>query len=60
MEVLPKVESDKEVAIDEAEEDRQDEVNEDLLKLEETLCNIQITPTPCSLWGYFCYTFGHV
>uniref|UniRef100_A0A8C7KSJ4 Dynein regulatory complex subunit 7 n=1 Tax=Oncorhynchus kisutch TaxID=8019 RepID=A0A8C7KSJ4_ONCKI len=49
MEVLPKVESDKEVAIEEAEEDRQDEVNEDLLKLEETLCNIQITPTPCSL-----------
>ncbi|XP_070966370.1 dynein regulatory complex subunit 7 [Oncorhynchus clarkii lewisi] len=49
MEVLPKVESGKEVAIDEAEEDRQDEVNEDLLKLEETLCNIQITPTPCSL-----------
>jgi hypothetical protein len=49
MEVLPKVESDKEVAIDEAEEYRQDEVNEDLLKLEETLCNIQITPTPCSL-----------
>ncbi|KAL0978403.1 hypothetical protein UPYG_G00170020 [Umbra pygmaea] len=46
MEFFPEVDTDEEVALDEAEEDGQDE---DLHKLEEAFCNIQLTPTMSSL-----------